>query len=125
MKKTGHVHEDNQIPLPNVRHVPPAEHRGSGDTCGPDREVLVDNVPAGLADDYEDVLDPTDDGGRCEYLILKGGRGTQLLVSIPGFSSRTITIKGPLATGKPWVPLVIAVNVVNCCGPPPGLPAEA
>ncbi|MEM2481069.1 MAG: Ig-like domain-containing protein, partial [Candidatus Hadarchaeales archaeon] len=76
------------------------------------REVLVDNVPAGLADDYEDILDPTDDGGRCEYLILKGGRGAQILVSIPGFSSRTITIRGPLAAGKPWVPLVIAINIV-------------
>jgi hypothetical protein len=39
------------------------------------QEVLVDNEPASLADDYTDVLDPSNDNGRPEYLILRGGRG--------------------------------------------------
>jgi len=54
--------------------------------------VLVDNNPIDMADDYADVLDPTNDNGRPEYLILKGGRGAQVLVSIPHFSQKTITI---------------------------------
>lgn len=59
--------------------------------------VWVDNQEIGQADDYDDVLDPTDDGDEAEYLILVGGNGIQVLVSIPHFSARTITI-GTLPT---------------------------
>jgi hypothetical protein len=55
------------------------------------QRVLVDNVEIGLADDYADVLDPTDENVP-EYLILKGGKGAQVLVSIPSFSTRTIAV---------------------------------
>ncbi|MEM3723663.1 MAG: right-handed parallel beta-helix repeat-containing protein [Candidatus Hadarchaeales archaeon] len=55
-------------------------------------EVRVDNVKIEMADDYADVLDPANDENACEYFILKGANGIQLLVSIPSFSSRTVTI---------------------------------
>jgi hypothetical protein len=53
--------------------------------------VLVDNENIGPADDYDDVLDPTNEDVP-EYLILVGQKGAQVLVSIPSFSTRTITI---------------------------------
>jgi len=56
--------------------------------------VFVDNVEMGLADDYADVLDPTNENVP-EYLILVGGKGIQVLVSIPYFSGRVITIRAP------------------------------
>ena len=74
--------------------------------------VLVDNNPIDLADDYLDVLDPTNDGGRPEYLILKGGKGAQILVSIPYFSARVITIRGPLAAPTRLTPALVAVGIV-------------
>jgi parallel beta-helix repeat protein len=76
------------------------------------REVLVDNESATLADDYADILDPNNDNGRPEYLILKGGKGAQILVSIPHFSARVITIRGPLAAPTAWSPLLVAVAIV-------------
>jgi hypothetical protein len=77
------------------------------------REVLVDNEPATLADDYADVLNPNNDNGRPEYLILKGGRGAQILVSIPRFSARVITIRGPIAAAPSrWTPALVTVGIV-------------
>ena len=54
--------------------------------------VWIDNEEITQATDYDDVLDPTNDGGEAEYLILVGGNGVQVLVSIPHFSAHTITI---------------------------------
>jgi hypothetical protein len=54
--------------------------------------VWIDGEEITQADNYNDVLDPTNDGGEAEYLILVGGNGVQVLVSIPHFSARTITI---------------------------------
>jgi hypothetical protein len=54
--------------------------------------VLYDNVEIGPADGYTDVLDPTNDGDNAEYLVLFGGKGAQVLVSIPHFSTHTIVI---------------------------------
>ena len=76
------------------------------------QEVLVDNEPAALADDYADILDPNNDNGKPEYLTLKGGKGAQILVSIPHFSARVITIRGPLAAPTAWSPLLVAVAIV-------------
>ncbi len=53
--------------------------------------VLFDNQEIPMADDYADVLNPDDDNSA-EYLILVGAKGAQVLVSIPGFSTHTITI---------------------------------
>jgi len=71
--------------------------------------VLYDNEEIGPADDYEDVLDPTDENVP-EYLILIGEKGIQVLVSIPRFSTHTITI-----THVPEVPPA-ALNVVLIIG---------
>lgn len=54
--------------------------------------VWIDNEEINQADNYDDVLDPTNDGGEAEYLILVGGNGVQVLVSIPHFSAHTITV---------------------------------
>jgi hypothetical protein len=53
--------------------------------------VLFDNQEIEMADDYEDILDPTDED-EAEYVIILGGEGVQLLVSIPHFSIHTITV---------------------------------
>jgi parallel beta-helix repeat protein len=78
-------------------------------------EVTVDNLPIQMADDYTDVLDPTDENVP-EYLILKGGRGAQVLVSIPGFSARTIAVTATMPTvptiGIPPVYLVVIALIV-------------
>jgi len=77
------------------------------------REVLVDNEPATLADDYADILDPNNDNGSPEYLILAGGKGVQVLVSVPSFSSHTITIRGPIAAAPArWAPLFVVIGIV-------------
>ncbi len=68
--------------LLNISHevLPPGQLR-----------VLFDNQEIPMADDYADVLNPDDDESA-EYLILVGAKGAQVLVSIPGFSTHTITI---------------------------------
>jgi hypothetical protein len=76
-------------------------------------EVEVDGEKIPLADSYEDVLDPNNDGDQAEYLILAGGEGVQVLVSIPHFSARTITIRGPIATAPAArTPLLLATGIV-------------
>lgn len=75
-------------------------------------KVLVDGEEASLAEDYSDVLDPTNDGERAEYLVLIGERGIQVLVSLPHFSTRTITIRGPIAAPSVWTPALVAVSIV-------------
>gem|GEM_PF-6434319 len=96
--RTVILNVDNRVlPIVNIRHV----------------RVEVDGQEIPLADDYDDVLDPTNDGGWAEYLILVGGEGIQVLVSLPHFSTRTITIRGPI-TGGPsyWTPALVAVSIV-------------
>ena len=66
-------------------------------------EVLVDNENIELADDYEDVLDTTDENAS-EYLILVGAEGIQVLVSIPHFSVHTITLGNVAAAAPPERP---------------------
>ena len=68
-------------------------------------KILVDNVEIEMADNFSDILDPTNENVP-EYLILKGGKGAQILVSIPHFSTRTITI-----TTLPTVPSAGAVSI--------------
>jgi hypothetical protein len=53
--------------------------------------VLFDGKEIDLADDYADVLNPYNEDVP-EYLIIMGAWGIQVLVSIPHFSSYTITI---------------------------------
>jgi hypothetical protein len=76
-------------------------------------EVEVDDEKIPLADSYEDVLDPNNDGNQAEYLILVGGEVVHVLVSIPHFSARTITIRGPIATAPAArTPLLLATGIV-------------
>ncbi len=54
--------------------------------------VMFDGEEINMADDYDDVLNSSDDGNNSEYLIVIGSNGVQVLVSIPSFSEHTITI---------------------------------
>lgn len=54
-------------------------------------EVLFDGEKIGLADNYNDILDPANED-KPEYYTLGGERGSQVLVSIPEFSAHSITI---------------------------------
>ncbi|MFN4132751.1 MAG: DUF2341 domain-containing protein [Candidatus Hadarchaeales archaeon] len=106
LSKIFFVHENVEVRMKEVRErradVEVGSDRGRTVLLNVENEVLpvlseeievrVDNVKIRLADDYADVLDPTNDENACEYLILKGGKGVQLLVSIPRFSTRTVTI---------------------------------
>jgi hypothetical protein len=75
--------------------------------------ILVDHDVAEQADDYADVLDPTNDGDRAEYLILKGDRGMQIAVSIPRFSARLITIAVIPGEGTPLFHLLLLSLVLT------------
>ena len=97
--KTIMLNIDNQtIPVPE-----PGEIR-----------VLYDNVEVGLADDYSDVLNPTNENVP-EYLILLGEKGAQVLVSIPQFSVHTITITAQIPKeGAPptnWLLIGVVIGV--------------
>jgi hypothetical protein len=59
------------------------------------------------------VLDPTNDGDRAEYLILKGGRGMQIAVSIPRFSARLITIAVISSEGTPLSHLLLVSLILT------------
>jgi len=69
--------------------------------------VLYDNQEIGLASDYADVLDPTNESVP-EYLILIGGSGAQVLVSVPHFSTHTITIMPTVPTAQ-MPPIYLAI----------------
>ena len=45
-----------------------------------------------MACNYSDILNPDDDDGKAEYLIVIGSDGIQILVSIPSFSEHIILI---------------------------------
>jgi len=52
--------------------------------------VYLNNDKLSKADNGKDILNPNDDKGKSEYYILS--EGTQVLVSIPNFSTHTISI---------------------------------
>lgn len=55
-------------------------------------KVRYDGEPIDMASNYSDVLNPDDDDGKAEYLIVVGSDGIQILVSIPSFSEHVILI---------------------------------
>ncbi|MEM3723027.1 MAG: FG-GAP-like repeat-containing protein [Candidatus Hadarchaeales archaeon] len=67
--------------------------------------VLLDNLPIREAEDYRDVLDPTDEDVP-EYLVLRGAEGIQVFVSIPRFSTHTIIISALPTQPFSWVPSI-------------------
>lgn len=66
-------------------------------------EILLDGEALAHASSYADVLDPSDDHGRGEYFVLAGEAGTQVLVSIPHFSTRSVTLRERSAFAGPPV----------------------
>ena len=48
-----------------------------------------------------DILDPTDDNGVAEYFVLTGEMGSQVLVSLPHFSTHTVTLVAHDASPPP------------------------
>lgn len=56
-------------------------------------EVRFDGEPTSAADGgLADVLDPGDDDGRAEHVLVLSGGGLQALVSVPGFSVHSIEV---------------------------------
>jgi hypothetical protein len=55
-------------------------------------QVRYDGELIDMASNYSDVLNPDDDDGKAEYLIVIGSDGIQILVSIPSFSEHVILI---------------------------------
>ncbi len=66
-----------------------------------DAEIVVTGRAAAQASSYADVLNPNDDNGVHEYFVLAGEAGTQVLVSIPHFSTQTVTLKPRDASAPP------------------------
>jgi hypothetical protein len=74
-----------------------------------DLKVLVDNREIRPADDYADILDTTNEN-EPEYLILFGAEGIQVLVSIPHFSTHTITVGNAAAMAPPQPPEEVIIS---------------
>jgi len=63
-------------------------------------QVLVDNEPIDAASNYNDVLNPFNDEGA-EYYVMIGSKLTQVVISVPSFSTHKIEIiKVPSLTAK-------------------------
>jgi hypothetical protein len=83
-----------------VMHVDPAllgnatpdrlELRYYDDHSDGSRTEVVFAKAASIAD----VLDPTNDGGRPEYWVVSDSDGLQVLVSVPHWSTHTVTLAG-------------------------------
>ncbi|MHB8606582.1 MAG: hypothetical protein ACYDCK_15170, partial [Thermoplasmatota archaeon] len=64
-------------------------------------DILIDGHLAQQASSYADVLNPSDDNGVAEYFVLTGEAGSQVLVSIPHFSTHTVTLVAHEASAPP------------------------
>jgi hypothetical protein len=77
--------------------------------------VLFDGSEIATANSYADVLDPTNENVP-EYLLVSSENGVQVIVSIPHFSSHTITISNlplsSLTTTIIFSIIVIFVSVI-------------
>jgi hypothetical protein len=71
-------------------------------------KVLVDGLEIEKAESFADALNPADDDD-CEYWVVVGENGGQVLVSIPEFSSRTIVIIALRAPVGTWLLAVFAI----------------
>lgn len=83
------VSSDNETGRTVVMHLDPAVLGGNGSH---ELEVRFDGRPIEQADDLQDVLDPSADGDRAEYVLVHGRDGIQALVSVPSFSTHTIEV---------------------------------
>jgi len=75
--------------------------------------VLYDGVEISLADDYEDVLDPFNDDGEAEFLLLFGTEDVQVLVSIPSFSVHRITIAQLPTVPSSTIPPLLLLGLIG------------
>lgn len=83
------VSSDNETGRTVVMHLDPAVLGGNGSR---ELEVRFDGRPIEQAEDLQDVLDPSNDGDRAEYVLVHGSDGIQALVSVPSFSTHTIEV---------------------------------
>lgn len=88
--------ENTVLPIPSIENI----------------LVLFDGKEIGMADNYADVLNPNDENVP-EYLVLLGARSTQVLVSIPHFSTHTIEItrRGQEVPSAQWV-IVLGLSLI-------------
>ena len=54
--------------------------------------ILFDGEQIQMADNYDDIMNPDDDGGEAEYWVVLDSEVVEVLVSIPHFSAHSITI---------------------------------
>lgn len=70
--------------------------------------ILFDGKQIHMADNYDDIMNPDDDDGAAEYLVVVGSEDVEVLVSIPHFSAHSITITtgdaGAAGTALPDLP---------------------
>ncbi|MEA3204261.1 MAG: hypothetical protein QOI63_1941 [Thermoplasmata archaeon] len=66
-----------------------------------------------MADSLADVLDPTNDGGRPEYWVVSDADGLQVLVSVPHWSTHTVTLAGIGAILQPSVLMGLVAGVAG------------
>ncbi|EMR74373.1 hypothetical protein MBGDN05_00159 [Thermoplasmatales archaeon SCGC AB-539-N05] len=69
--------------------------------------MTYDGESIPLADDIFDVLNPNDDGVKPEWYLGRGATGTQILISIPHFSTHTIKIFGAELTPEIFIQYVM------------------
>ncbi|HVL87215.1 MAG TPA: polymer-forming cytoskeletal protein [Candidatus Thermoplasmatota archaeon] len=79
-------------------------------------QITLDGEVAVQASSYADILNPSDDGGAAEYFVLVGEAGAQVLVSIPHFSTRVVSLRAVEPEGPPvflYATLLLAALVVG------------
>jgi hypothetical protein len=65
------------------------------------------------ADSIADVLDPTNDAGRPEYWVVADADGLQVLVSVPHWSTHTVTLAGLGIVLPPSVMMGLVAGVIG------------
>jgi len=73
--------------------------------------VLYDEHRLNMAADYEDVLNTSDN--EAEYLVIAGGHGVQVLISIPHFSTHTIVITRATQESSMLLAIGIGLGVIG------------
>lgn len=83
------VSSDNDTGRTVVLHLDKELYPDKGEA---DLKVLFDGQDISRADDLADVLEPSDDDGEAEYVLVAGAEQIQVLVSVPGFSVHTVEV---------------------------------
>lgn len=83
------VSSDNETGRTVVLHLDKELYPGKGEA---DLTVQFDGENISRAADLADVLEPADDDGEAEYVLVVGADEIQVLVSVPGFSVHTVEV---------------------------------